>query len=410
MSKIVVLAYGCEPMKGSEQGVGWNWVWQLGVKNDVYVITRKNNRESIDQYLKENKNDNLHFEYYDLPKYLKWWKKGERGLHLYYAFWNFGAVKVAKKIVKINKIDICVDFKFGNLFLPSFIYKLKLPTILGPMGAAVKPLKKFTNRYPVKQRLFFTIKPILQRILASLPNFNKNLKQSKTIILHSNEILHLIPPNELTKCVVIMHNGVSIDFENKEFKEKNEKIRHFVYTGRLNEAKEVELIIRAYYETGLIREGSKLYIVGEGKTKEKLRLLVEKLGISNGVLFVGKVSMNEVKNSLSRAHVFVSASISEISSTSMMEAMALGLPVICLNLSGNRMIVDNNCGILLEASTPYGVINEMSEAMRKVVDDSILFNKLSSNAKKKAYTEFRWENKQAFIGNMLEKALQGGKV
>ena len=43
MKTILVSAYACEPLKGSEQGVGWNWVLQLAKKNNVHVITRANN-------------------------------------------------------------------------------------------------------------------------------------------------------------------------------------------------------------------------------------------------------------------------------------------------------------------------------------------------------------------------------
>jgi hypothetical protein len=41
--RILVSAYACEPYKGSEQGVGWNWVLELSKTKDVWVITRSNN-------------------------------------------------------------------------------------------------------------------------------------------------------------------------------------------------------------------------------------------------------------------------------------------------------------------------------------------------------------------------------
>ena len=40
--KILVSAYGCEPGRGSEAGVGWNWVLQLAKEYELYVITREN--------------------------------------------------------------------------------------------------------------------------------------------------------------------------------------------------------------------------------------------------------------------------------------------------------------------------------------------------------------------------------
>ena len=52
--KILISAYACEPDKGSEPGVGWNWAKQISRFHEVWVITRKNNRPSIEKELEEN--------------------------------------------------------------------------------------------------------------------------------------------------------------------------------------------------------------------------------------------------------------------------------------------------------------------------------------------------------------------
>ena len=45
--RVLISAYACEPNKGSEPGVGWNWALQMAKLNEVYVITRSNNRKII---------------------------------------------------------------------------------------------------------------------------------------------------------------------------------------------------------------------------------------------------------------------------------------------------------------------------------------------------------------------------
>ena len=47
MRKILVSAYGCEPFRGSEAGVGWNWILQMARHNEMYVIARKNDKNKI---------------------------------------------------------------------------------------------------------------------------------------------------------------------------------------------------------------------------------------------------------------------------------------------------------------------------------------------------------------------------
>ena len=50
MKKILVSAYACEPGKGSEPGVGWNWVNGYAERGyEVHVITRANNKMAIEE-------------------------------------------------------------------------------------------------------------------------------------------------------------------------------------------------------------------------------------------------------------------------------------------------------------------------------------------------------------------------
>ena len=73
--KIFISAYACEPGKGSEPGIGWNVVNELAKYNEVHVLTRSNNRESIESALAEKTEATPVFHYYDLPKCLTFWKR-----------------------------------------------------------------------------------------------------------------------------------------------------------------------------------------------------------------------------------------------------------------------------------------------------------------------------------------------
>ena len=71
MKTILVSAYGCEPLKGSEPGVGWNWVLQMAKHNRLHVITRANNQEVIESHLPDDLKHQIIFHYYDTPKFIK---------------------------------------------------------------------------------------------------------------------------------------------------------------------------------------------------------------------------------------------------------------------------------------------------------------------------------------------------
>ena len=130
--KVLVSAYGCEPNKGSEPGIGWQWCLQLARLGEVHIITRSNNKENIDtglSYLSQDVRDKLHFYYYDTSKIIRSIKKGDHNLYPYYFCWQIGAYRLAKKICKTNKFDYCFALTFGSIWMPTFMYKLPIPFV-----------------------------------------------------------------------------------------------------------------------------------------------------------------------------------------------------------------------------------------------------------------------------------------
>ena len=77
--------------------------------------------------------------------------------------------------------------------------------------------------------------------------------------------------------------------------------------------------------TGNIR----LMLVGDGPYRDDIEAHVNKLGLSERVIFTGMVKPQEVKNFYSAGDIFVSASNSETQGLTYMEAMASGLPILC---------------------------------------------------------------------------------
>jgi len=88
--KVLASVYACEPDKGSEPGVGWNWVKQIARFHEVWAITRGNNRDPIERGLAKQPIPNVRWVYFDLPRWTRFWKKGRQGLFFYYYLWLVG--------------------------------------------------------------------------------------------------------------------------------------------------------------------------------------------------------------------------------------------------------------------------------------------------------------------------------
>src|SRR5690349_24670923 len=126
--RVLLSAYACEPGKGSEPAVGWNWATQMvRAGHEVWVITRANSQQTIDASGEAEAFPNLHFVYVDLPPAIRRFKKGRRGMTLYYILWQWVAYRAASKLVRQHHFDYVHHVTFVAVRHPSFMGMLGLP-------------------------------------------------------------------------------------------------------------------------------------------------------------------------------------------------------------------------------------------------------------------------------------------
>ena len=150
--KILMSAYACEPSKGSEPGVGWRWALETArLGHEVWTVTRENNRAGIEAGLAPlgaALASRLHFVYYDLPPRLRTWKRGGRGVHLYYFLWQWGAYRRARQLHRRQRFDAVHHITFGVTRQPSFMGRLGIPFVLGPLGGAERAPLALRRHFP----------------------------------------------------------------------------------------------------------------------------------------------------------------------------------------------------------------------------------------------------------------------
>ena len=122
-----------------------------------------------------------------------------------------------------------------------------------------------------------------------------------------------------------------------------------------------------------------LQIIGDGSEKRSLQEKVKNMRMTNNVKFLSY--QNNVHTKIRDYAMYVSTSEREGISNSMIEAMSIGLPIICTDCHGGgaRAIIENGeNGILV----PMDDKKAICDAMRMIADNFELSNKLSQNAEK----------------------------
>lgn len=145
---------------------------------------------------------------------------------------------------------------------------------------------------------------------------------------------------------------------------KGERTKRIVVVGRLEEQKNHRMLLKAYAALEEKCKKYSLHIYGVGSLEQELKELSAQLGISEYVHFEG--FSNDIHNQIRDAAMYILSSDYEGISNSLLEAMAMGLPVISTEcpIGGSKMLIEHmKNGILV----PVGDVDAMREAMEYMV-------------------------------------------
>lgn len=403
MRTLLISAYACEPLKGSEQGVGWNWVLQMAKHNKLHVITRANNQVPIEENLPEDVAENITFHYYDTHPIIKGLKNKAKGLYFYYFCWQLGIISLIKKLSKQHTFDYSMHLTMGSIWLPTFLPLLKLPFIWGPIGGGEGIPKPFLQMLPVKNRFIQTLRYLLKYTVYINPFVLIPSYRAISIITRTNNTKDFIPFIFKNKVKVYLETSMESSVFNfqKKISIKNNKI-NLIITGRLVPFKNVISVVKSLKYISS-EYNYQLTVIGSGPEEKRIKKELILLNLSDKAKFIKETTRNEVLKELSQSDIYLFPSLREGGSWALMEGMAIGLPIICLKWSGMEIITDETSAIRLPVTTPQQMPKDLASAICKLIDNPTLRNEMGIYGRERIKNVFNWEAKGEFMEQLLNE-------
>ncbi|TRX39486.1 glycosyltransferase family 4 protein [Flavobacterium restrictum] len=396
---IVATCYAVNPYKGSEDGMGWNFVYQIARFNTVFAITRENNQEAIEKYMRHNPDpvyDNITFLYFDLPYWMRFWKKGGRGAMLYYYMWQKGIVKFIqnKKLI----FDIAHNVNFHNDWTPSFLYQLKKPMVWGPVGhhpAIPKTyLQLATTTFKLKDKATWYIKKAFWKWSPALHKTIKNASHIWCMNTGVPEVLKL--ENDSFS---VFPSVASEDFYTDIIPKK----AHFnlISVGRFVPLKGFDLSLHAFAAfinslTISEKKACHLTLVGSGNEIGLYRTIIAQNEMESYVTIIEWIDRAELMKLYEQSAIFLFPS-HEGAGMVVAEALSFGLPVICLDNQGPGQYIDENCGFAIPEAPYMETILGLKTAIQKLYSSPNLLYQMSGNARKKYQERFTWNSRGEYL-------------
>jgi sugar transferase (PEP-CTERM/EpsH1 system associated) len=153
--------------------------------------------------------------------------------------------------------------------------------------------------------------------------------------------------------------------------------------GRLDPVKDHESLLRGFADLSVEFPNVKLLLVGQGSCYERLAYLGRVLGISDRLHLLGE--RDDIPELLECMDVFVLSSLSEGMSNTILEAMAIGVPVIATRAGGNVFLVqDGENGFLVSKQDPQG----LCEAIRRYLKDPLMARRHGAAGRRRVEQEW----------------------
>ncbi|MCK5603522.1 glycosyltransferase [Candidatus Pacearchaeota archaeon] len=408
---VLLIAYGCEPNASSEPGVGWNFAREISTFTKVHLITRANNKPSIDAALlhePQSMRDNISWTYIDIAFLSKLKNKVPLGIQLYYALWQWKAMFVGRKLVKNNNFSLCHHLTYGVMWLSPVTAFIMKPFIWGPIGGGDVIPWKFLREQSVKNIIHETAYSILSRLIPRVsPIAIAARKRTSTIIFRTRSTSKLYPIAKHINKFVMCETAFNEPIVKKDRAPNNHL--NIICLGRQTYWKGYIYAIKGFHE--YLKQGGKgkLVFLGKGPEFHAVRSYCDKHKLHSHVSLPGHVSHDEAQRILSKSNILLHPSFRDGGSWAVLEAMGQGIPVICLNRSGLADMVDKSSGILLEVDTPDKLTQNISKTLLDLESNPYFVRTLSDGATKRVNSAYRWKQRRKQLLEIYTDSLESQK-
>lgn len=402
--QVLISAYSCGPNKGSEPGIGWNTVLRAAQNHDVWVITRSNNRTPIEAALADGSLQNVHFCYVDLPGWARFWKKGSRGVHLYFYLWQIAAFFAARKLSLKVRFDVAHHITFGTYSYPSFLGFLGIPYIWGPVGGGESAPFTFWKSFGWTGFLLETVRTMARKRGEWDPLVRRTAQKAAEVIATTEEtavrLRSLGVKQTITQSVAAL-NPADMQALQRIPGRNSEAIRIFS-VGRLLYWKGFHLGIEAFSKLLVEFPESEYWLIGEGPERRRLENLAKRLGAFPRMKFFGELTRAETLQKIAECDVMLFPSLHDSGGWASVEAMAAGRPVVCLDLGGPALQVDETTGYKIPATNAAEAIREIAKALVALAKDRGLRERMSQSSRARMEAQFNWSR----VGDVFEELYQ----
>ncbi|HEV2209661.1 MAG TPA: glycosyltransferase [Verrucomicrobiae bacterium] len=403
--KVLISAYSCEPGKGSEPEVGWQWALQMARFHEVTVLTRANNRASIEPELARLQQEQPlpEFVYHDRGPTLLAFKRKFRATIPYYLMWQRSAHELVETLHAAHHYDLMHHVTFAAVRYPAVIWGHNVPCIWGPVGgieSVPAHLLPWSHGFSLAHELVRNAHNVLQATpFRILPQRGR----ASTLVLASTGEMQKVFARMGIEAELMPTIGLQTStLPFRPHPPRTGPLR-LLFVGNIITLKGVDLALDAFAKSQI--QGT-FTLVGAGNFLESAKALARRRGLEERILFRGRLPRERVLQLYSDYDLFIFPSLHDTGGYAVIEAMLNQLPVVCLDCGGPAVAVRDGCGIRVPVRSRNEIIQDLAAAMQRYDKDRQLLQEHGQAARQAVLDHYDWERKADEMNRCYQKAVE----
>ncbi len=416
MLKILINAYACSPGMGSEPGMAWNWVVNLAKFCELYIITEGEFRDRIEEVVPTlEQGKNMHFYYNPVSDEIRkmCWNQGDWRFYKYYRQWQWKTYLMAKDICEKERIDVLHQLNMIGFREPGYLWKLSnengVPFVWGPIGG----LKQFPTAYlkgaGLKMQLFMRLKNFLNIWqLKHEKRVNEALRTAKLLISSIPDSYRALKKYKGVESMVIPETGCFVEnFSKNEEHDFNGKYLKVMWAGKFDFRKRLDIALRTMATVCNSFIIFQVFGTGNERQVKNAQEYCQSLKIEHRVKieWMGNCPNDSVQKAMREAHLFFFTSVSEDTSTVVMEAIGNRLPVLCFDTCGMGYVVNDKVGIKVPLTNPRQSVKDFAEKIEYLYNNRDVLKSMSDNCRERQ-KELSWDNKARQMVDLYNQVVE----
>jgi glycosyltransferase involved in cell wall biosynthesis len=406
--KVLISAYACSPLRGSEPGVGWGFIKALAEHHDLWILTEKEKFQAeVEIALQKDPKlaSKVQFHFIQKKRNRTLRKIWPPSYYRYYRRWHWDAFLFAQQLHEKVGFDLAHQLTMVGFREPGYLWQLDIPFVWGPVGGIGFFPWRFLTEVGLKGSIYYIGYNCINFLHSHfLPRPKKAAKKA------GQGLITATPENQAgalnywgCNSMVMTEVGLPCPVSSEISRRAEGESLKIVWTGLHVPRKALGLTLKGL--SLLDREINwELHVLGKGEKTERWKNNAQQQGIADRCHFHGWLTRQDALSVMQTSHVLLITSLRDLTSTVTIEALALGVPIICLDHCGFSHVVTSECGIKIPVTSPRQVAAEIAASIKQIWGDEVWRQDLASGALHRA-DFFSWEKKAKQIDGIYKKVI-----